>query len=86
MLILPAVAWVLAWLGAWSVDATAAPPAWERAFARMAVNASVARRAPRISSPIPATPEELLAGMNSGSSFGSCSMACDIPAWVPGAT
>lgn len=63
MLIVPAGAWVLAWLGAWSVDATATPPAWERALGRMAVRASVARRAPRISSPIRPTPDELLAGM-----------------------
>ena len=63
MLIVPAGAGVLAWLGAWSVDATAPPPAWERALARRAVSASVARRAPRISSPIQATPDELLAGL-----------------------
>jgi mono/diheme cytochrome c family protein len=63
MLIVPAVAWVLAWLGAWSVDATAPPPAWERAIARMALDASVARRAPRISSPMQPTAEHLLAGM-----------------------
>ncbi len=32
MLILPAVACALAWLGAWSVDAIATPPAWEQAL------------------------------------------------------
>ncbi len=26
MLIVPAGAWILAWLGAWSLDATATPP------------------------------------------------------------
>ena len=55
MLILPAGAWVLAWLGAWSFDATATPPAWERALARMAVNASVARHAPRTANPLSGT-------------------------------
>jgi hypothetical protein len=32
MLILPAVACALAWLGAWSVDAIATPPAWDQAL------------------------------------------------------
>jgi len=63
MLILPAGAWVLAWLGAWSFDATGTPPAWERALARMAVNASVARRAPRTPNPLRASPDVLLAGV-----------------------
>ena len=36
MLFVPAFACVLAWLGAWSVDATATPPAWEQALAREA--------------------------------------------------
>jgi mono/diheme cytochrome c family protein len=63
MLTLPAVACVLAWLGAWSVDATATPPAWEQALARMAVRASVARRAPRTPNPLRSSPDVLLAGV-----------------------
>ena len=52
MLTLPASAWLLAWLGVWSFDATATPPAWEQALARMAVGASVARHAPRTPNPL----------------------------------
>jgi len=63
MVIVPAAACVLAWLGVWSVDATVTPPAWERAFARMAVSASVARHAPRTPNPLRASPDVLLAGM-----------------------
>src|SRR5882724_6662887 len=63
MLVVPAGAWVLAWLGAWSVDATATPPAWEQALARMAVRASVARHAPRTSNPLRPSSDVLLAGM-----------------------
>jgi len=63
MLIVPAGAWVLAWLGAWSVDATSTPPAWEQALARMAVRASVARHAPRTPNPLRPSPDVLLAGV-----------------------
>src|SRR2546427_1523747 len=63
MLILPAGAWVLASLGAWPLDAMGTPPAWERALARMAVNASVARRAPRTPNPLRPSPDVLLAGV-----------------------
>jgi mono/diheme cytochrome c family protein len=62
-LVLPSLALLLAWLGVFSFDATATPPAWERAIARMAFDASVARRAPPIANPIRATPDALLAGM-----------------------
>ena len=62
MLLVPAGAWVLALLGAWSVDATATPPAWEQAFARMAVGASVARHARRTPNPLRPSPDVLLAG------------------------
>src|SRR5256886_16889216 len=51
-LTLPASAWLLAWLGVWSFDATATPPAWEQALARMAAAASVARHAPRPPNPL----------------------------------
>ncbi len=63
MLVVPAGAWVLAWLGAWSVDATATPPAWEQTLARMAVRASVARHAPRTPNPLRPSAEVLLAGL-----------------------
>ena len=63
LLLLPIVLWFLAWLGMFSFEATATPPSWERAIARMAFDASVDRRAPRIANPIRATPEALLAGM-----------------------
>ena len=63
MLIVPAGAWVLAWLGAGSFDATATPPAWERALARMAVSASVARHAPRTLNPLRPSTDVLLAGL-----------------------
>ena len=61
MLIVPAVAGVLAWLGAWSLDATATPPAWEQAC--MTVGASVARHAPRTPNPLRPSPDVLLAGV-----------------------
>ena len=63
LLVIPVVAWCLASLGAFSFEATATPPGWERAIARVSFDASVARRAPRILNPIRATPEALLAGM-----------------------
>ena len=63
MLTLPAGAWLLAWLGVWSFDATATPPAWERALARMAVGASVARIAPRTPNPLRSSRDVLLAGL-----------------------
>ena len=63
MLTLPAGAWVLAWLGVWSLDATATPPAWEQALARMAVGASVARHAPRTPNPLRPSADVLVAGL-----------------------
>ena len=63
MLVIPVIVGLFAWLGVWSLDATATPPVWERALARMAVSASVARRAPRLANPIRPTADELLAGM-----------------------
>ena len=63
MLVIPVIVGLFAWLGVWSLDATATPPAWERAFARMAVSASVARRAPRTPNPLRPSPDVLLAGM-----------------------
>lgn len=63
MFFLPAVGCLTAWLGAWSVDATGTPPAWEQAVARMAVRASVARRAPRTPNPLRPSCDVLLAGV-----------------------
>ena len=63
MLTLPASAWLLAWLGVWSFDATATPPAWEQALARMAVAASVARHAPRTLNPLRHSAAVLVAGL-----------------------
>lgn len=60
---LPAVALGMAWLGWLPMQAEAPPPAWEKAFAQMALNNYVARRAPKVANPIPATDENLLAGM-----------------------
>lgn len=54
---------VTAKLGLWSVHATEEPPAWEIALARMALDASVARSAPQLRSPIGSSDAELLAGM-----------------------
>jgi hypothetical protein len=45
------------------VYATEEPPAWGISLARMAVDASVARNAPRLTNPIGSNHEELLAGM-----------------------
>lgn len=50
----------LGWL---SVSATQDPPAWETRLARMAVDASLADSAPRLSNPTGARDEELLEGM-----------------------
>jgi thiosulfate dehydrogenase len=50
-------------LGLFSVYATEEPPAWEVRLGRMALDASVARSAPRLRSPIGASDAELLAGM-----------------------
>ena len=51
------------WLGVWPFCATAEPPGWERVILGMAVSNSVAREAPKQQDPIPATAENLVAGM-----------------------
>lgn len=63
LVVLPVLVVLFAWIGVWPVQATATPPAWERALARLAFNASVARRAPRLSNPIVPTPGALLGGL-----------------------
>lgn len=50
-------------LGLFSVYATEDPPAWDVRLARMALDASVARSAPRLRNPIEASDAELLTGM-----------------------
>ena len=63
-LLVPVLAVLLtASLGFFSVHATAEPPAWEVRLARLAVDASVARSAPRLPSPVGSSEPELLAGM-----------------------
>lgn len=54
---------LMARLGLFAVQATGEPPAWEVRLARMAVEASVARDAPPLHSPIEPSDAELLAGM-----------------------
>jgi hypothetical protein len=64
-LLLPILgALIAAKLGFFSVYATEEPPPWEINLARMAVDASVARTAPRLSNPIASSDEGLLAGMH----------------------
>ena len=63
ILTLPVLAVGIAWLGFWPTHANASPPGWEKAFAQMALKASAARHAPHLANPIPATDENLLAGM-----------------------
>lgn len=50
-------------LGLFSVNAAEEPPAWEIKLARVALDTSVARSAPRVSNPIGSSDAELLAGM-----------------------
>lgn len=63
ILILPAGFFLLAWGGVLPVLANADPPGWEKAFAQTALNAYVSRHAPHLPNPVPATDENLLAGM-----------------------
>jgi hypothetical protein len=59
-------AFLTARLGFFSVHATEEPPAWELRLARMAVDASVARSAPRLRNPVGSSDAELLAGSRAG--------------------
>jgi mono/diheme cytochrome c family protein len=63
ILTLPALALAMAWMGWLPALANAQPPGWEKTFAQMALNNYVARYAPHLSNPIPATDENLLAGL-----------------------
>jgi thiosulfate dehydrogenase len=63
ILTLPVIAVVMAWWGWLPTYAETPPPAWEKSFSQMALNNYAARHAPRVSNPLPATDETLLAGM-----------------------
>src|SRR5712691_5281473 len=63
VLVLPTLALATAWLGRFPTKAQAAPSRWESALARWALNASIQHNAPQLSNPLPATDENLLAGM-----------------------
>ena len=63
ILALPASFLLLARLGLVPALANAAPPRWERAFAQIALSGYVSRHAPHLTNPVPATDENLLAGM-----------------------
>ena len=54
---------LIAALGLWPTHANAVPPRWEVAMARMALSASVARRAPHIPNPVSPNPTNLMQGM-----------------------
>jgi thiosulfate dehydrogenase len=63
-LILPILALLVAARQGWlAVGASSRPPAWESRISDMALDAGVARQAPRRRNPIPATDAELLAGL-----------------------
>jgi thiosulfate dehydrogenase len=51
------------WFWPWQVNATATPGTLETQMLRRALDRSVTRQAPRLSSPLPATDENLMAGM-----------------------
>src|SRR5262249_24812224 len=61
--LLPLLMFMIGAFGLFRMQATAEPPRWEKAFARRAFNASVARHAERLQNPITPTEENLLAGM-----------------------
>ena len=63
ILALPAAFLLLGRLGVLPVQANADPPGWEKAFAQMSLKAYVSRHAPHVANPVPATDENLLAGM-----------------------
>jgi mono/diheme cytochrome c family protein len=63
IVVVPAGCWIVAWLGFFPALANGDPPGWEKAFARLALTAYVARHAPHLTNPVAATDENLLAGM-----------------------
>jgi mono/diheme cytochrome c family protein len=60
--LIPALLLAFAAMGFFSVKASDDPPTWEKRLAAWTFNASL-RRAARLPNPVPATSEELLAGM-----------------------
>jgi len=63
VLSLPVAVVIVARLGLLPINSNTSPSRWESAFAHMAVDASAARHAPRISNPIAPTEANLMAGM-----------------------
>jgi len=59
----PLIAAGIAVSGFWPVIGTADPPLWETITARRALNASVARQAPRVQNPLSPSSEVLRAGL-----------------------
>jgi mono/diheme cytochrome c family protein len=63
ILTIPTGVLAAAWMGWLPTNADAAPSAWERAFAHLALDARAARLAPQLANPIPPTEANLMAGM-----------------------
>jgi len=63
MLIGPFLAALVAVSGFWPIRATDQPPTWETRMARRAFDASVARQAPKVQNPLPASSDVLRAGL-----------------------
>jgi mono/diheme cytochrome c family protein len=63
LLVLLIGSWSFMTLGLFPTHAAATPPRLETRIAHTALNASIDRRAPRASSPVPATDDNLIAGM-----------------------
>lgn len=61
--VVPAIALIAALIGVLPVRATATPPAWERRLAGKALRKSLERKARHLTNPVPASDENLLAGM-----------------------
>jgi thiosulfate dehydrogenase len=64
VVLLGGLAWLAAVAGLVPANADAKPSALERWYARAALNAAVKRGAPKSDNPVPATPQNLLAGMH----------------------
>ncbi len=64
LLLLPVAVFLGGWLGLLPSYANTDPPAWEAAFGQMALEAYVARHAPHVTNPLPATDANLKAGMD----------------------
>lgn len=60
---LPLVGLGAAWMGLLPMQVNGPKPAWEKTMAQMALHNYVARQAPRVTNPVAATDENLLAGL-----------------------